>query len=166
MISPSCLNTLPAAASDRAVWHCRWHVEKSHPDGRHETLASAGNLLMTAGANALWTALTGGAIAAFSNANANIGVGDSSTAESAAQTDLQASSNKLRKGMDAGYPQVSTNQVMFRATFTGGEANFAWNEFGVFNASSSGTMLNRKAAAIGTKASGAVWVLTVIITLS
>jgi hypothetical protein len=157
--------------TDTARWRCRWKVEKYRADVSHETPADEviegeGNLLMTNGANALWTALTGGAITAFSNANANLGVGDSSTAENAAQTDLQASSNKLRKGMNATYPQISGNQVTFQATFGSSDANFAWSEWGIFNASSSGTMLNRKVQALGTKSSGAVWVLTVSITLS
>jgi hypothetical protein len=147
-------------------WHCRWKVAQYLAGHCIAVVEGDGNLLMTNGANVLWTALTGGAITAFSNANAHLGVGDSSTAENAAQTDLQAASNQFRKAMDAGYPQVSTNQVTFRSTFAGGEANFAWNEFAVFNAASGGTMLNRKVSTIGTKASGAVWVFTVTITLS
>lgn len=155
--------------NDTIQWRCTWRVEKYRADEAetpYEIVAGEGNLLMTNGANILWTALTGGAYTAYSNANAYIGVGDSSTAESAGQTDLQAASNKLRKAMDATYPTITGNQVIFRATFLTGDANFAWNEWGVFNASSSGTMLNRKVASIGTKASGSTWVLTVQLTLS
>lgn len=125
-----------------------------------------GNLLLTAGATALWTALTGGSITAFSNANAYIGVGDSSTAESAAQTDLQAASNKARKAMDATYPQVSTNTCVFKSTFGTSDANFAWAEWGLFNASTAGTMLNRKVASLGTKTNAATWALTITLSLS
>jgi hypothetical protein len=67
--------------------------------------------------------------AAYANANAHIGVGDSSTAFSAAHTDLQAASNKLRKAMDATYPQQATNVLTFRSTFGTSEANWAWAEF-------------------------------------
>lgn len=110
--------------------------------------------------------LTSGTGTSFNNANAHIGVGDSATAFAAAQTDLQAASNKLRKAMDATYPQVSTNVLTFRSTFATGDANFAWNEWAVFNASSSGVMLNRKVESLGTKTSAQSWQLTVTITLS
>jgi hypothetical protein len=158
----------PPASSriESPEWRCRWRIDKFDGDSPLESVEGEGNLLMTNGANALWTALTGGSITAFSNANATIGVGDSTTAENASQTDLQASTNKLRKALNAGYPQVSTNQVTFQATFGSSDANFAWNEFAVFNASSSGTMLNRKVSSIGTKASGSTWVFSITITLS
>jgi hypothetical protein len=93
-------------------------------------------------------------------ANAYLGVGDSSTAFSAAHTDLQAASNKIRKGMDSTYPQRSSNVLTFRSTFTTAEANFAWQEWGTFNASSSGTMLQRKVESLGTKTSAQTWQLT------
>ena len=103
---------------------------------------------------------------AFNNANAYIGVGDSTTAFSAAHTDLQAASNKMRKAMDATYPQVATNVLTFRSTFATGDANFAWQEWGVFNASSGGTMMNRKVESLGTKTSAQSWQITVTITHS
>lgn len=103
---------------------------------------------------------------AFSNANAYIGVGDSSTAFAAGQTDLQAATNKLRKAMEATYPQVATNVITFRSVFATGDANWAWNEWGVFNASSAGTMMNRKVESLGTKTSAQSWQFTVTITLT
>ncbi len=102
----------------------------------------------------------------FDNTNAYIGVGDSNTAFAAAQTDLQAASNKLRKGMVATYPQRSTNVLTFRSLFTTGEANFAWQEWAVFNASSAGTMLNRYVESLGTKTSAQSWEITATITLT
>lgn len=106
----------------------------------------------------------GGAGTVFSNANAHIGVGDSSTAFAASQTDLQAASNKFRKAMDATYPQIAANVLTFRATFATGDANFAWNEWAVFNASSGGTMMNRKVESLGTKTSSQSWQFTVTLT--
>lgn len=103
---------------------------------------------------------------AFNNANSYIGVGDSSTAFAAGQTDLQAASNKLRKAMEATYPQVATNVLTFRSVFATGDANWAWNEWGVFNASSAGTMMNRKVESLGTKTSAQSWQFTVTITLA
>jgi hypothetical protein len=122
--------------------------------------------LTTAFRNALALAITGGAFTAFSNANSYIGVGDSSTAFSAAHTDLQAATNKFRKAMDATYPTVATNVITFRSTFATGDANFAWAEWGIFNASSSGVMMSRKVEALGTKSSAETKQVTATITLA
>lgn len=106
-------------------------------------------------------AITGGAsYTRFDNAHAYLGVGDSSTAYAAAQTDLQAATNKLRKAMDIGYPSRSGNVLTWRATFTTAEANYAWNERGIFNASAAGQMLSRKVVSLGTKTSANSWQLT------
>lgn len=105
-----------------------------------------------------------GAYTAFNNANAALGVGDSATAFDAAHTDLQASPNKLRKAMDATYPQRTANAVAFRSTFATTDANWAWAEWGVFNATSGSQMLQRKVEALGTKTSAASWQLTVTLT--
>lgn len=127
-----------------------------------------GNLLLNEGINELWTLVAGGSATAFSNANAYLAVGDSTTAESASQTDLQAASNKLYKAMDASYPTYGSSQkITFRSTFGSSDANFSWQEFSVANGSS-GTAknLNRKVSNQGTKVSGQTWVLTLDITLS
>ena len=100
----------------------------------------------------------------FTNSNAYLGVGDDNTAFSAAHTDLQASTNKLRKAMEASYPQVSTYDLIFRSLFGTGEGNFPWEEWGVFNASSGGTMLSRKVESLGTKTSASSWQLTATLT--
>lgn len=114
----------------------------------------------------LTTLAVGGGGTAFNNANTYIGVGDSTTAFAYTQTDLQAATNKLRKAMDATYPQVAGNVQTFRATFATTDANFAWQEWGVFNASSGGTMMNRKVESLGTKTSSQSWQITVTITNS
>lgn len=114
-------------------------------------------------------ALVSGTISpAFNNANASIGVGDSATAYANTQTDLQAATNKYRKGMDATYPTVATNVLTFRATFTTGEANYAWNEWGVFNTTSQsgGTILNRKQEALGTKPGTQSWQFVATLTFT
>lgn len=110
-------------------------------------------------------ALIGEAFTSFANANARIGVGDSSAAFGASQTDLQASTNKLRKAMEAAYPTRVGNALTFRSIFGTSEGNFAWNEWGVFNAASAGTMLNRIVASLGTKTSAQSWQLTVTVTV-
>jgi hypothetical protein len=120
--------------------------------------------LTNAGRDFIAGAIIGNEATLFDNTNAYIGVGDSNAAFSAAQTDLQGT-NKFRKGMDTTYPQISGNVITFKSTFSGDEANFAWEEWGVFNAASGGTMLNRLVEYNGTKQSGQTWIFEVDITV-
>jgi hypothetical protein len=124
--------------------------------------------LTDVGRNHFATDLIGLSIVEFDNANAALGVGDSSTAFAKAQTDLQAASNKLRKGMEAGFPDVpsAANILRFRALFGTSEANFAWEEWATFNALAAGTMLNRKVESLGTKTAAQSFQLTVTITVN
>ncbi len=101
----------------------------------------------------------------FDNTNSYLGVGDSTTAFAVTQTDLQAATNKLRKGMETSYPTRTDNALTFKAVFGDSEANYTWNEWGVFNASTSGTMLCRKVSNLGTKTTGS-WSLTVVLTVA
>jgi hypothetical protein len=110
----------------------------------------------------------------WSNTNSYIGVGDSTTAEAATQTDLSAATNHFYKVMNATYPSRSNQTVSFQSDFTTAEANYVWNEWsvsaGATSASGSGflvgtTNLNRKVASLGTKSSG-TWTLTAQITFS
>ena len=112
----------------------------------------------------LAAATTSGTATAFNNANSYIGVGDGTTAFAATQTDLVGTS-KLRKGMDATYPTTAGNVLTFRASFGTSEANFAWNEWGIFNAASAGTMMTRKVESLGTKTSSQSWQITTTITV-
>ena len=96
----------------------------------------------------------------FNNANTYLGVGDSSTAFSAAHTDLQAATNKLRVAMEATYPQRSSNVVTYKSSFSTAQANWAWQEVGVFNAAAAGQMMSRAVSSLGTKTSASTWVLT------
>lgn len=125
-----------------------------------------GNLFLNEGIQELWDlAIAAGGTTAYNNANAEIGVGDSATAAAATQTDLQAASNKLFKAMVATYP-IRTNQTVdFRSDFTSGEANFAWQEWGVRNGNTRNKNLNRKVESLGTKSTG-TWTLTASLTIA
>lgn len=102
----------------------------------------------------------------FSSANAYLGVGDSSTAASASQTGLQASTNKLYKALDS-EPTRNGQTVTFQATFGTSEANFQWYEFTVANGNSdSAKNLNRKVEDKNTKSPGETWTLSLSITFS
>ncbi len=171
---------------DTIRWHAKWSVAKYHGDStneadRYELIEREGNLLMYGGVSCLWqtligngTATAGQALTYFNNTQAAIGVGDSNTAAAATQTNLQASSNKLRKAMDATYPQhtdATTSgaaNIVFRATFGTSDANYAWQEWGIFNSATDavGRMLNRKAESLGTKTSAATWVFSCTLSLA
>jgi hypothetical protein len=183
-----------ARAAHFALWEthftCRkWFDARTEEDtlGRapDEEVVKSYNLLVYGGASCMWQCLIGNGtgtagqnLTFFNNANAAIGVGDSSTAAAANQTDLQASTNKTRVGMSSTYPQhtdgvtSASNTITFQSSFPasgGTAANYAWNEVAVFNSASAGVgrMLNRLApgGGFGTKAGG-VWSMSTAITLS
>jgi hypothetical protein len=124
------------------------------------------NCLLNSGINELFTIICSSGGTKWDNTNAQLGVGNSNTAESATQTDLQGT-NKTYKGMMTGYPTYGTNQkATWKAQFTENEANYDWNEFVVRNGATAQKCLNRKVSAQGTKTSGQVWELTLEISLS
>lgn len=158
---------------DVLVHEARWVVRKYASDEDYRldrpfaVSVIADNLLLNEGITALQNLLVGNAETSFGNANACLGVGDSSAAESASQTGLQAAANKLYKAMQATYPQIAGQVTTWRAVFGSAEANFDWNEFTVANGNSdSADNLNRKVSAQGTKASGQTWTLDLQITWS
>lgn len=132
----------------------------------YEVVVGDFNAMVDDGINAALLLLVGGGGNAYNNTNARLGVGDSNTAWGTTQTDLQAATNKLRKGMVATYPQTGTKKQTFRSDFTTGEANWTWNEWGIFNtATANQGMLSRKVENLGTKSSG-TWTLTVDFSLA
>jgi hypothetical protein len=157
---------------DPVSWVGRFTVTKfeaeAHTRGGspYEVVESHPNLLLTAGATAIFNRLAGlGAVTAFDATNGRLCVGDSATAVAVGQTDLQASTNKLRKVFDA-VPTISTNSYTAVTTFGTSDANFAWNEAGVANAASGAVLLNRVVQSFGTKTSLLTWVLTFSAALS
>lgn len=166
-------------------WGCYTRVDKyrSTIEAAHsapyEVTERRGNLLMYYGASLLWqwaigngTATAGDDLTYLSETNAFIGVGNDTTASAETQTDLQASTSKLRRGMNSGFPSHSDGgsssnaSIEFQATFGSNDANFAWEEWGIFNASFGGRMLNRKVDSLGTKSVSNVWVITVTLTIA
>jgi hypothetical protein len=122
--------------------------------------------LTNKGRDFLATAYTGNATPVFDNTHARIGVGDSSTAFAVGQVDLQAAANKFRKPMDATYPVTVANVTTYKSTFASADANFAWNEWGIFNSSAGDTMLNRVVEYNGTKLAGQTWIFQITITVN
>lgn len=133
----------------------------------YEIVTAEQNILLNAGINELTTLMCSTGGTKFDNANAQSGVGDSTVAAVATQTDLQATTNKAYVGMEVGFPTFGTNQKMtFRSSFGGAVANFPWQEFVIRNGATALKCLNRKVQSLGVKSSPAVWELTTEITWS
>jgi hypothetical protein len=134
----------------------------------YEVIEGKDNCLLNTGIDEIWDLVTGavtGANHIFDNTAATIGVGDSSSAAVASQTDLQAAVNNVYKGMEAGYPTSTAQKITCKSSFGSSDANWVWNEW-VVKQSTSGKCINRKVASMGTKASGATWTLEITVTLS
>lgn len=152
----------------------KWFDEDEHANGfaPDEVETFDGNLLLNAGITRLCNLLIGAGGQAFTNTNSRLGVGDDATAAVATQTDLVAATNKYWMTMDATFPSVSAQTITWKATFASGVANFVWAEWGIDAGTTANTgpvvapMLNRKVATMGTKASGAVWVLTISVLIA
>ncbi len=136
-----------------------------------------GNLLVNVGINQLWSRCAT-AEQVWDSTHGAIGVGNSSTAAAASQTDLQGGSKYFQAW--AGTPTTgASQQIVFISTFGTAVANFAWDEYGVVvpdtgTTYTSGTskqasyiLLNRKAGAglLGTKTSAQSWTLTITMTM-
>jgi hypothetical protein len=123
-----------------------------------------GNILLNAGIQKFEELLAGiSTPTKWDNTNAQLGVGDSTTAESASQTDLQASTNKTWVGMNATYPSRSSQTLSWQADHT--SSNYAWQEVACRNGASALNLLNRKVTSLGTKTTG-TWTLTLTIAFS
>jgi len=148
----------------KTIWKIRKYASgDDFKNGKaYEEKIIKGNILLNDGIGLLWDLGIGVGGTDFGNANARIGVGDSTTAEDATQTGLQGT-NTAYQTMYTGYPLRSGTSVTWKAVFDGTSANFDWNEFVVDNGT---TALNRKVSAQGTKASGQTWTIEVTITLS
>ena len=107
----------------------------------------------------------------YNSTQAYFVVGNSTATHATNQTWVQGASSTM-KGMDATYPSRATNVITFRATFSTAEANFAWNEWGIWNSTSTtdanANMLNRKVEdpSLGTKTSAQSWQITADITIT
>lgn len=156
-------------AGHKTLWTIRKYADKkAFQDGKPYDVAEIdGNLMLNEGIGEHIDLLCGIGGTAFSNANAYIGVGDSTTAADATQTGLQAVTNKAYAAMAATYPSRSGQTVTFRSVFAAEVANYAWAEFTVINAATdAGKNLNRKVSDQGTKTSGQIWTVDLAITFS
>lgn len=208
---PEVVTESPLRRHEGLNWHAHARVEKFSPDqvrwaagksgllepqadvlrtlcGDPEdgTVDRDGNLLTTVGLNILTELIIGSGGISLDQAHTIAGVG-ASTANSAAIGDTALTDdngvNAYYQNVDAGSnPSQANGVITATCTFTGSNANFAWNEWclavtsGTITAgthlsamaSPSPTMINHKmySSGLGTKSSGASWVLTATITLA
>lgn len=158
------------------------HVLRQMVGKPEELVEIEGNLLLNEGIQrlidlAIAAVSNQTAANAWTNTTSYIGVGDTTTAEAATQTELAATAaatNRFYKVMNATFPSRTNQTVTFQADFTSAEGNFVWNEWtvssGATTASTTGFLvgtinLNRKVAALGTKSTG-TWTLSAAITFS
>jgi hypothetical protein len=143
----------------------------------YEVIEAPGNLLTTAGLNRLTSLMIAAGGQGATNTATRLGVGNSATAETVGQTDLQAAAgatNRYFMTMDATYPQQANGVLTFKATFGTADGNFAWAEWCVdigtptvtAGTTVNANMLNRKVQSLGTKTSAGTWALTASITIS
>lgn len=152
--------------NDKASVRGHLRIEKFDSNGDLYEVAEADNIFLTSGINEIWKLATGQSANTFTNATATIGIGDSSVATAATQTDLQAATNKTYKAMNSTYPTVpSAGSIQFQAAFVSADANYAWNEFVVRHGTSL-ICFDRGIATMGTKASGTTWTATVTLSIA
>lgn len=143
----------------------------------YEVVDAGYNLLCTAGVTRLWNLATNqGATQAFDATHTRVGVGDGTTAATAADTALTGSTNKYFQ-LVSGAGTVSTNTLQFSAVFATANGNFVWNCWGIDQGTASaGTaasgaievapLLNHAVVSLGTKTSAAAWTFTVTLSLT
>jgi hypothetical protein len=120
--------------------------------------------LTNAGRDHIATNVIGETVTSFNNASAHIGVGSSPAAFAVTQTQL--ATQLMRRPMDATFPTRTGNTLTFRSTFGTEDANGAWEEWGVFNAATGGTLLNRRVETLGIKPSTQTWQFSVTLTIN
>lgn len=115
-------------------------------------------------------------IVAYCSTGSTMVVGQSTAAHSATSCYLTTPCTLGLSTMDSGYPTIgaftatSTNvDLTFRATFTACQANSCWGEWGIYNATASGTdgyLLNRYPDLVGVKTCAQSWQMTAVVTLT
>jgi hypothetical protein len=117
------------------------------------------NLIVTAGLTYICARMANASDSVMSH----MALGSGTTAAAAGQTDL-VSILGSREALDSSTP--SSNTIAYVSSFEAGEATGAVTEAGIFNASSSGTMLCRTVFAVVNKAADDTMSVTWTITLT
>ena len=108
-----------------------------------EIVHQCDNLVVTAGKNWVAGRFKDGSIP---DEMSHMAIGSADTAPAAGNTTLATELNRIALTTDGG--TVSSNTVQYDASWTSAAAAYAIKEAGIFNASSSGTMLARTTFAV------------------
>lgn len=157
------------------------HLEATQGLTPDSIVEAEGNLLTTAGLNAITALIIGSAATSFTNAHSIVGVGASTTTATVADTALGGNGGSAwYQAADASNPTQANGVLTCNSTFGTSAANFAWQEWcwaGATTVSAAsatlnliGTaglvMYNHKVQSLGTKSSGSTWTLQATVTLS
>lgn len=120
------------------------------------------NLVVNTGLGHITSRLLG----TSSNVMSHMALGSGTTAAAAGDTALQSQLGS-RKALTSSTQSGSNNEsIVYVATFSAGEATGAVTEAGIFNASTSGTMLCRTVFSVVNKAAGDTLQITWTLTFS
>jgi len=128
-------------------------------DGKVKDSREIHNLVVSAGLEYICSRMAGTSASVMSH----MAVGSGTTAASAGQTDL-VSILGSREALDS--TSASSNTITYVSSFEAGEGTGAVTEAGIFNASSSGTMLCRTVFAVVNKDADDTMSITWSITLT
>ena len=123
-----------------------------------ETVKEVDNIVVTAGKGYVASRMKDASATAMSH----MGIGTGSTAAAASDTAL--GSKSVRQALTS--TTVSSNEVTYVATFSAGSGTGANTEAGIFNASSSGTMLCRTVFSVVNKGASDSMTITWTVTVS
>lgn len=131
-------------------------------DGQVKDSRDIKNLVVNAGLGFITARMTG----TSENVMSHVGLGSGSTAVAAGDTDL-GSLLGSREALDSSTVSGSNNEkIVYVSAFEAGDATGAITEAGIFNASTSGTMLCRTVFSTVNKAADDTLTVTWTITLS
>lgn len=163
----------------RRILATQYGIKPFHEAESYNALTAIGiGLLLDFLSGTVPNTATSGQTAAYhggATPNAALGVGDSATANDAATpptvSNLLGTStpgDRIRKTCNTTFPSRANNVLTFQSTFATTEANFVWNEWGIFNTvtDAQGFMLNRAVTNLGTKTSASSWQLTATLTIT
>ena len=110
--------------------HVRIRAWEKQPDGTEKEVydKTIKNLIVDAGKVSILKYISNLSGGGYAN---SIGVGDSTTAAGASQTDLQASTNKYWKAIATADRILLTTTLYLSTDFGYTEGNFTWNELGL-----------------------------------
>ncbi len=135
-----------------------WKLKCFGPGRKLRWEDGGNNLVVTTGLNHIAALLSGG-----ETAMGWMSAGSDNTAPAAGNTALGTELGRV--ALDS-KTQTGGNTVVYIATFGAGTATGAWEEAGLFNAASSGTMLNRLLTTTKTKAADEVFEMQITLTIS